>query len=112
MTSVELRYQTPEGVKTAWAFINKEGIVQSETGLCAMSFALKRERLSQKRIEMVEINTFLDMRQPCPRPEWQALRDDYSADLEVLKTKASCTACDQQSLRIKYIKKLNEQPWD
>jgi hypothetical protein len=54
-----------------------------------------------------EIRQFLDLDQPCPKPEWEEAREEYRKEVEE-GVAAKCTACKLNAIRNKYRKALEE----
>jgi len=102
MQAVELKYQTPTGVKVAYAFIDENGLVLREKGLCELAAAV---RAAPARPSAESIKAFLDLNQPCPDPRWEPLRLKFAAELGTAES-AGCTKCKRSAISRKYAKTL------
>lgn len=54
-----------------------------------------------------DIRQFLDLDQPCPKPEWEEAREEYRKEVEE-GVAAKCTSCKLNAIRNKYRKALEE----
>jgi len=105
MKVVELKYQTPTGVKVAYAFLDDEGYVVRENGLNDLSANI---RIGITRPSAETIKAFLDLTRPCPDPQWEDLRRQFASELQKA-TASNCTKCTRASISRKYAKMLYER---
>lgn len=74
-------------------------------------YNLREKRREDKRLKEIEESTgiqkeivlFLDVKEACPRPEWEGLREAYLKEYE-LKTAEDCTDCQLNTIKSKYRK--------
>lgn len=104
MNVVELKYRTSTGVNTAYAFLDEDGCVIREKGLCAMATAVRGQ---PARPDAAAVKAFLDLEQPCVLPQWESLRQQFAAELG-RATASNCTRCTRDAISRKYAKRLYE----
>ena len=104
MTVVELKYKTPAGMKVAYAFLDEDGCVIREKGLCALAADI---RGGQTRPDAEAVKAFLNLEQPCPAPQWESLRQQFAVELGKATT-SNCTRCTRDAISRKYAKRLYE----
>jgi hypothetical protein len=102
---IELKYQTPTGVKVAYAFLDAEGYVVREKGLNDLAANI-RGGISRSSADTIK--AFLDLTKQCPDPKWEDLRRQFASELQKA-TASNCTKCTRASISRKYAKMLYER---
>ena len=102
MKAIALKYKTPAGVKTAYAFVDANGEVIRSKGLCELETAVRNAVV---RPSAEALKAFLDLNQPCPDPRWALIREQFAVELERAETEG-CTKCKRAAISRKYAKTI------
>lgn len=105
MNAITLKYQTPTGVKVAYAFLDEDGYVVREKGLNDLATNI-RSRISRPSADTIK--AFLDLTKQCPDPKWEDLRRQFASEMQ-RATDSNCTKCARASISRKYAKMLYER---
>lgn len=105
MSVLEIQYDTPKGLRTAYVFTDASGRATAAHNLTELVAELdRRKRDRRSTASTSDVSDFLHLERRC-RPEWESLRRDYADELRKADA-AGCTKCTKASIARKYVRLL------
>ena len=105
MSVLEIQYDTPKGLRTAYVFTDATGCATAAHNLTGLVDELdRRKRAKTPAATAAEISDFIHLDRKC-RAEWEPLRKAYSEELRAAES-AGCTKCAKASITRKFVRLL------